>query len=145
MITFTLNIEPMSIQSSGKRIFISGGKPRFFKTTAASNYQQMVRILAMTHRPTTPLTGPLIVDFTFIIRRPKKLMRKSDPEGLIPCPARPDRDNLQKGTQDALSDFWIDDGQIYDGRTAKFYAEKDGEPRIIVTIKEAAKIFSANA
>jgi Holliday junction resolvase RusA-like endonuclease len=135
-IRFTLQVEPMSLQSSGKRMIIRGGKPLFFKNAKAAEYQRTIKVLAKEYAPTEPFSGPLIVDFVFIIARPGRLNRKSDPAGLIPCPARPDRDNLQKGTQDALSDFWIDDGQIYDGRTAKFYAEKDGDPRIIVTIRQ---------
>ena len=128
----------MSLQTSGKRMMIRNGKPMFFKAKSAESYQRTIRALASPHRPKEPLAGPLKVDFVFVLPRPARLMRKADPEGLIACPARPDRDNLQKGTQDALSDFWNDDGQIYDGRTAKFYAEKGGQPRISVTIWEAA-------
>ena len=118
-------------------MIIRGGKPIFFKNAKAAEYQRTIKVLAKAHRPENPFDGPLVVDFVFIIPRPARLNRKSDPDGLIPCPARPDRDNLQKGTQDALSDFWIDDGQIFDGRTAKFYAEKNGDARIIVTIRNA--------
>ena len=135
VISFTLEIPPMSLQTSGKRIVIRNGKPLFFKARAAEDYQSMIRLLARKYRPASPLEGPLSVDFVFVLPRPGKLCRKSDPEGLIPCAARPDRDNLQKGTQDALSEFWMDDGQIYDGRTVKYYAEKAGEPRIIVRIQ----------
>lgn len=136
-LSFTLMVEPMSLQKSGKRMVIVRGKPRFFKNAEAERYQLAIRVMAAPHRPAEPFTGPLVVDFVFVLPRPATLNRKSDPAGLIPCPKRPDRDNLQKGTQDALSDFWKDDGQIYDGRTAKFYAEKGGAPRIIVTIREA--------
>ena len=134
-IRFTLQVEPKSMQFGGKRMIIRGGRPHFFKNKAASEYHTAIKALSHQYRPQEPLTGPLIVDFIFIIPRPGRLNRKSDPSGLIPCPARPDRDNLQKGTQDALSDFWIDDGQIFDGRTAKFYAEKGGDARIIVSIR----------
>ena len=141
-IRFTLQVEPMSLQTSGKRMVIRGGRPLFFKNAKAAEYQRTIKVLAKSHIPSEPLTGPLIVDFIFIIPRPGRLNRKSDPDGLIPCPARPDRDNLQKGTQDALSDFWIDDGQIFDGRTAKFYAEKGGDARIIVTISRPNAVVS---
>lgn len=139
MINFTLMVAPMSLQTSGKRMIIRNGKPMFFKAKEAESYQKTIRTLAAPHRPKKPLAGPLVVDFVFILPRPARLMRKADPAGLIPCPARPDRDNLQKGTQDALSDFWEDDGQIFDGRTSKLYAEKDGQPRILVLILEYGK------
>jgi Holliday junction resolvase RusA-like endonuclease len=127
-------------------VWLKGQKrPRFFKSSKAGSYQKAIKVLAKEHLPPYPLTGPLIVDFIFILPRPGRLNRKSDPDGLIPCPARPDRDNLQKGTQDALSDFWIDDGQIFDGRTAKFYAEKGGGARIIVRIRNAQEEVSPPA
>lgn len=132
---FTLNVSPLSIQH-GNRLGLINGRPMMFKDARAKKYQEVVRLMARQHCPSTPLTGPLVVDFAFILPRPQKLRRNADPDGLIPCPSRPDRDNLQKGTQDALSDFWNDDAQIFDGRTTKFYAEKNGAPRIIVTIKQ---------
>jgi Holliday junction resolvase RusA-like endonuclease len=68
------------------------------------------------------------LDLTFILPRPKNLMRKSHPEGRIPHTKRPDRDNLVKVTQDGLSaaGFWVDDVQVFDGRVAKYYAERGG-------------------
>ena len=135
-IRFTLEIEPKSLQFGGKRMIIRGGRPTFFKNAKAKAYGDAIKALSRQHMPQEPLEGPLAVDFIFILPRPSRLNRKSDPAGLIPCPARPDRDNLQKGTQDALADFWIDDGQIFDGRTAKFYAEKGGTPRILVRIRQ---------
>ena len=137
MISFTIPIEPLSIQFSGKRMQIRGGKPVFFKTKVASSYQTAISILAKKYRPKKPLEGALKVDIAFILPRPKSLMKKGDYEGLIPHTKRPDADNLRKGCQDALADFWLDDGQICRGNTAKYYAEKNGKPRIIVFIDEA--------
>lgn len=98
----------------------------------------LVKLAAIPYRPGKPFTGPIRLDLTFILPRPKNLKRKSHPEGWIPHSKRPDRDNLVKGTQDGLSaaGFWLDDAQIYDGRAAKYYAERDGKPRIIVGIEE---------
>ena len=83
------------------------------------------------------LEGPLIVTMIFYLPRPKRLMRKKDPAGPIPHAARPDRDNLEKSTYDALNKLvWQDDSQIYDGNVAKFYHEKDGHPRVEILIRE---------
>jgi Holliday junction resolvase RusA-like endonuclease len=35
--------------------------------------------------------------------------------------------------------FWLDDGQIFDGRTTKYYAEKNGDARILVTVEAIAQ------
>ena len=135
-ISFVIPIEPKSLQFSGKRLMVRAGKPMFFKTAQASSYQRTIALLAKQFQPKTPIEGPIKVDFIFILSRPKRLLRKSDPEGLIPHDQRPDRDNLQKGTQDALRAFWHDDGQIYAGETHKFYAEKNGTAQIIVYISK---------
>ncbi len=138
MISFTLPISPQSLQTSGKRLVIVGGRPRFFLNSKAKKYHADIALFVRQHVPPVPLVGPLRVDMAFVLPRPASLNRKADPEGLIPMAKRPDRDNLVKGTQDALSaaGFWIDDAQICDGRIAKFYAEKGGVARIEVSVEE---------
>ena len=137
-ITFTLSLCPQAIQS-GNRVGIGqGGKAIIFSSKRKKDYQFLVRAAALRYRPSSPITGPVKLDLTFILPRPRALMRKSDADGWIPHPKRPDRDNLVKGTQDGLSaaGFWLDDSQIFDGRTVKYYAERGGDPRIIVSIEE---------
>lgn len=136
MIRFTLDIPPQSCQF-GKRVFVTpSGKPRFFNDSRKERYQKAVANLAQRYAPPQPLDGPLCVDMTFVLPRPKRLYRRQDRPDLIPCDTRPDRDNLQKGTQDALGacGFWHDDAQIAAGSIGKYYAEKDGTPRIEVAI-----------
>jgi Holliday junction resolvase RusA-like endonuclease len=139
-LTFTLSICPQTIQT-GNRIGIGkGGKAIIFSSKRKKNYQFVVQAAASRYRPSRPITGPVKLDLIFILPRPKRLMGTSDPDGWIPHPKRPDRDNLVKGTQDALSaaGFWLDDAQICDGRTAKYYAERGGSPRIIVSIEQVS-------
>ena len=87
--------------------------------------------------PQPLLDGPLVVAMTFYLPRPKRLMRKKDPNGPIPHSAKPDRDNLEKSTCDALNGLvWRDDSQVYKGVVAKFYHEKNGHPRVEMVIEE---------
>jgi len=135
---FILKIIPKSIQS-GNRIGIGkGGKARFFSSAKKDNYVATVAALSSKFAPDEPSLGAIRLDLVFILPRPKNLMRKCDPDGLIYHTKRPDRDNLVKGTQDGLSSagFWVDDAQICAGELSKFYAEKNGQPRIEVTIQE---------
>jgi len=106
----------------------------FFKNKAAQGYQDTIALLSRQYAPKTPHPEPLRVDFRFVLPRPQRLNRKQDPSGLVPCSVRPDRDNLQKSTQDSLIGFWFDDAQIVSGETSKFYAEKEGSARIEVVI-----------
>lgn len=139
-ISFTLSICPQTIQSDNRIGRSKSGKAIIYSGKAKKDYQFLVAVSAKRYRPSQPFIGPLKMDLVFILARPKALMRKCDSDDLIPMSRRPDRDNLQKGTQDGLSaaGFWLDDAQIFDGRVAKFYAEKGGDPRIIVTIEEVA-------
>lgn len=79
-------------------------------------------------RPATPLDGPLAVDITFYMPRPKSLMRRKDPDGPMLYTAKPDRDNLDKAVLDALTrlSVWRDDAQVCGGSVWKWYAAKDG-------------------
>jgi Holliday junction resolvase RusA-like endonuclease len=81
------------------------------------------------------ISEPMIVDFEFIMPRPKKLDGKKFSAGRIPFGRKPDRDNLLKSTQDALNGIlWTDDAVIYDGRVSKFYAAKNESPHVVISI-----------
>jgi Holliday junction resolvase RusA-like endonuclease len=136
VIRFTLDIPPQSGQFGKRLVVMPNGKPRFFSDARKERFQRQVATLAQRFAPIEPMDGPLQVDLVFVVSRPKRLCRKCDPDGLIPCDVRPDRINCGKLIEDALAPcgFWHDDAQIADGRVAKFYAERDGSPRIEVTI-----------
>ena len=123
-------------------MFVSkSGKPVFFKNKKTATYLDNVRLLARLHKPKVPLAGPLDIEYRFIMPRPGRLMRKADPVGRIWCDVRPDWDNLVKGTQDALSDFWEDDAQICYARVLKFYAAKGEEAHITVSISTLGEVI----
>lgn len=66
-----------------------------------------------------PLEGPVRVNLTFYMPRPKSAKKSV----LYPA-GRPDRDKLERAVMDALTNagVWKDDGQVVDGRTVKMYA-----------------------
>ena len=113
---------------------ITNGKPLFFKSKSAQAYQKAITLLSRRHAPSKAYDGPLRVDYIFILPRPQRLNKKTDPACRIPADKRPDRDNLIKGTQDAILGFWEDDAQIVDGRTGKYYAAKDETAKIEIHI-----------
>jgi len=87
-----------------------------------------------------PLGGPLEVDLRFLMRRPKSHYTRSG-ELRSSAPAypvsKPDRDNVEKSTQDALNGvLYVDDAQIVGGWVGKRYAD-DSEPGVIVTVRTA--------
>jgi Holliday junction resolvase RusA-like endonuclease len=113
----------------------------FFKNKRTQTYLDSIRILASVHKPKSPLSGPLDVEFRFVMKRPARLNRKADPDGRIWADTRPDWDNLVKGTQDALSDFWEDDSQICHARVLKQYAAKGEQPHISVQISPLGEVL----
>jgi len=81
-----------------------------------------------------------------ILPRPKNLSRKKDPDGLVFCPKRPDLDNLVKAVTDAMMAGGVlrDDAQIVAIQAQKLYAEKDGEPRTVIRVREVVESPTAS-
>lgn len=80
--------------------------------------------------------GPVRMIVTLVKSRPKRLMRRADPEGLVYCPSKPDWDNCGKMIGDALNTIaYKDDAQICDARVLKFFHEKMGRPRTEITME----------
>jgi len=74
--------------------------------------------------------GPVWLQIWFYLPRPASRSRKKDSDGSIPCPVKPDAENLAKSVMDALSGIiYVDDRQIYELVIRKYFHEKDGRPR----------------
>lgn len=83
------------------------------------------------------ITGAIEVSINAIFPRPQRLMPKKHPNGLILHTKRPDLDNIVKAVLDALNKTLEDDAQVCVIHAFKYYAERDGQPRTEVTIKQA--------
>lgn len=81
------------------------------------------------------MEGPISMDMKCIFKRPKRLMTKKSPDGMVPCDKRPDADNLIKAVLDALNGLaYHDDGQVSCIRVWKVYHEKGGAQRTEIRI-----------
>jgi Holliday junction resolvase RusA-like endonuclease len=138
-IEFQIPMEGQPVQTGGKRIYVGKkgkmkGKPIFFKDSRTIRYLEAISFFSSRHRPLAPISGPVKIQVLFVMSRPKRLMRKKDPEGRIWMDLRPDYDNLQKGTQDALEGFWLDDGQIASATIEKVFSAKNEKASIYLSI-----------
>ena len=133
-VTFQIPVEAIPVQTGGKRMFIKGGRPIFFKDKRTTRYLEAIRLFSNQHRPAAAITGPMGIEVLFVMARPQRLQRKKDPAGRMWMDVRPDWDNLCKGTQDALEGFWEDDGQIVRATVEKVYAAKGESPSINLSI-----------
>lgn len=136
-IVFVAPIAPRGKDRPRSRIITSKTGRSFSQTytpPATRRWEELLSAYAEQHLPDQILEGPLAVDIFAVLPRPKRLMRKKDPDGLIWHPGHPDLDNIRKATLDALSAFWRDDSQVCYGQEFKAYAEKTGRARLGVRI-----------
>ena len=133
-ISFTIPVCPMSLQNSGRRVMVRNGTPIFYKQKKAKDWEKLIEYTANPHKPARPYEGPISMRVEFVLKRPIALNRKKFNPGRIPCPKRPDADNMQKCLQDSLKGFWLDDAQIVELHLIKVYASKTETPKIEVSI-----------
>ena len=137
MINFTVYGDP-----------VAQGRPRFFRRgnhvgtydpAKSRDYKDTVYSVALEHRPSQPLTGPLNVYIECYRKIPASFSKKKIGqacEGLIKPTTKPDVDNYAKGVKDALKGvIWQDDSQVVLLQVRKMYSQT---PRMEIRIEQAA-------
>jgi len=105
----------------------------------ADDWKMIVRCAAKARWDGVPFDGPTAASFTFVFARPKKHFR-SNGELKADAPiwhtAKSDRDNLDKGILDSLTDAGIlrDDSIVCSGVIIKRYAQDNELPGVQATI-----------
>ena len=121
------------------RFAVIKGRARTYTDSKTAHYEHRTAWLisnATRARELAPAGVPVRVDILAIFPRPKRLMRKKDPAGLMAHPVRPDLDNVAKTILDSVTaaGVWADDGQVTCIRAEAAYCEKDQEPRVEMSI-----------
>ncbi len=135
----TIRVPAVPVPQPRQRHAVHGGFVRNYtpREHPVQAFKATVR-LATQQAGIKVIDGPVALEVDFYLPRPARLMRKKDPWGAIPHTAKPDKDNLMKALQDALSGLaWRDDGQIQALIARKWYTEKDGQPRVEIVIRPA--------
>jgi len=103
---------------------------RTLKKESVKAYQSRVLAIALPKLP-KKYEGVIALDVVAVFKRPQRLMRKMDPDGLLDHPIKPDADNIVKAVQDAILGpnaalflDWPDDCAVVSGERAKFFAPK---------------------
>lgn len=120
------------------------GRPRFSTSHSSKrmvaytpkktrDYEKLVHEVAQNHIKGV-IDGEVHIYMQFIFPRPQRLKPKRYPDSLIPHDKRPDIDNLTKSVLDGLGDLLRDDAIVTKISAEKWYAERDGEPRTVVTL-----------
>ena len=130
VLAFTIPLAPRGKGS------VRTGKGRTFTDSASRSWMATVaQFAAAAHRGRPPMEGPLELGVVAVMPRPKRLMRKSDPDGLVWCPSKPACANIVKAVCDGMRSVWRDDAQLSRLGVEKFYAEKTGTPRVEVACR----------
>ncbi len=99
-----------------------------------TSWYQLVYAEALSNRPNLPLEGPLGVELVFRMPKPKSMKGKDVCWHIT----RPDKDNLEKGIFDALTQaqVWRDDSLVCESFCQKIYAMPGFEPGMTITVKK---------
>jgi len=140
-ICFTIPRPPVA--KARPRVVRTKGGVRTFTPAKTRRFELDVAAIASEY-VVEPIDGPVAVDILAILPRPKRLMRKKDPEGFLWHDKRPDADNIRKAVLDGLQTALRDDAQVCAGKTVKVYAEKTGQPRTVVRIRRLQPVTDRN-
>ncbi len=122
-VVFAIPGNPVAKGRPRARIF--NGRVHLYTPAKTKYYEQKIERAAR-RVSLHELDQPLRVDILAVTKRPKRLCRKKDPEGLIYRPSKPDGDNVRKAVLDGLSKFF-DDKQVVSGETVCLYAAKNAD------------------
>ena len=81
--------------------------------------------------------GPIALEVTFYLPRPKKFLTKRLAGADVPHTTRPDIDKLVRSAGDALTKIvWADDAQLTDLIARKRYCAEGEHPRAVIIVRE---------
>jgi Holliday junction resolvase RusA-like endonuclease len=112
------------------------GKSRVYDPSTAEGWKAAIAIAARPFLPSSPIDEPVRLTVAFFFPRPKRLLRKMDPEGPILHTAKPDADNALKAVMDCLTSIgmWRDDALVASTMVEKYYAAKASRPGAVIQI-----------
>lgn len=101
-------------------------------STAVGPWRERVA-LAVHQAGWQPLAGPVAVDLTFVMPRPKSAPKRSTP----PATKRPDIDKLTRAILDAISGIgFVDDAQVIELHANKRLADPGCQPGVWITVTD---------
>jgi len=117
-------------KARARTVRTKNGKSVSFTPKKTESWEDSVRAQALQHRPEQLMDGPLAMEATFYLLRPK-----SKPKRVKYPATKPDLDNLIKSVKDALEGIiYTNDSRIVDEAVRKRYGDP---PRVEIAIWEA--------
>jgi Holliday junction resolvase RusA-like endonuclease len=116
-------------KARARTVRLKNGKSHSFTPDKTAHWEARVVDEAIAHLPQRIMDGPLVLEATFYLLKPK-----SKPKKVLYPAGRPDLDNLIKSITDACNGLlWTDDARIVDIKARKEYGSP---PRVEVSIRE---------
>ena len=110
-------------------------------TAKVNTFKQAAKLAAKASlKCMSPLDGPLSVELLYVMPRTLNQVWKTKPMPRLPHDKKPDLDNLQKSTWDALNGIvWLDDSQICELVAKKVIASGYEEPHVVLRVWQIEK------
>ena len=133
-------IQSIPIAEPRKRVRVANGIAMHYtpKRHKVNDFKQAAKIAAKASlRCMSPLTGPIAVELLYVMPRTLNQVWKTKPMPRLPHDKKPDLDNLQKSTWDALNGIvWHDDSQICELVSKKVIASGYEQPHVVLRVWE---------
>ena len=119
----------------------AGGHVRLYTPKKTADWERAAAMVMSSFWRKAPIDAPVEVEIMAMASRPKRLLRKKDPDGLIWKPNKPDSDNIEKCTWDALVMAGVvrDDAQVVLNTTWSCYAPRDSGPKVCIRLRIVGK------
>lgn len=129
MVSLTVYGHPVP-KARARTVRMKNGRTMSFTPAKTANWEDSIRAQALRSRPGQLLDGPLVMEATFYLLRPK-----SKPKKVKYPDTKPDLDNLVKSVKDALEGIiYTNDSRIVEEVVRKRY---DDPPRVEITVRQA--------
>ena len=115
----------------------AGGHVRLYTPKKTAEWERSAAMVMTSVWRKAPVDEPVEVQVAAFAHRPKRLLRKKDPDGLIWKGSKPDADNICKCVLDSLVMAGVlrDDSLVVKITIQDFYAERDRGPRICLRMR----------
>ena len=115
-------------KARARTVRTKSGKTVSYTPAKTESWEDSIRVQALSCRPGQLLDGPLALEATFYLLRPK-----SKPKRVVYPSWKPDLDNLVKSVKDALEGIiYTNDSRIVDEVIRKRYGDP---PRVEIAIR----------
>tara|TARA_R110002012_G_scaffold74633_1_gene189032 strand:+ start:1583 stop:2119 length:537 start_codon:yes stop_codon:yes gene_type:complete len=114
-----------------------GGKVRLYTPKKTADWERSAAMVMTSMWRKAPLDEAVEIEIAAFAHRPKRLLRKKDPDHVIWKSSKPDADNICKCALDALVMAGVlrDDSLAVSVKVLDFYTERDRGPRLCLRMR----------